>query len=168
MPRGKTARTRKKMAKAEEQGKLKARIEEEAKTFSKSKNFIVWVKKLIENHVDKIPKMVAIMGLTLLVHETIEKTEVYRQKITTIVKGEAPWWSYFYGVTGLIGLGFQMWLTPEAKEEVSFKTSTTYETMSWLTSFTLAYIIIEHGGQIALGLGDVAKSLTGMVGFLLG
>jgi len=167
MPRGKTARTRKRMAKAEEQGRIKARIEEEAKTFSKSKHFQVWIKKLLENHIDKIPKFVAIMGLTLLVHETIERTEVYRRKITTIVKGEAPWWSYFYGVTGLLGLGFQMWLTPEQKVE-TVETQTTYETISWLTSFTLAYIIIEHGGQIALGLGDVAKSLTGMVGFLLG
>jgi hypothetical protein len=184
MPRGKTARTRKRMAKAEEAGKVSARLDSEAKTFSSSKQFIVWLKDVLEKHIDKVPKLIAYIGTTILVKKAIDASEALTTEVLKIVtKGEIsgttqillalatpmnPFLSLFPWVAPLFPS-----LLPEGVEQVPEVVEKGFESLpleglEWLISFAIAYIIVEHGGQIALGIGDAVKNITGMVGFFLG
>jgi hypothetical protein len=46
---------------------------------------------------------------------------------------------------------------PDAKIEIGL----------WILSFAIAYVIVEHGGQIAIALGTATSSLINMVKFFL-
>lgn len=181
MPRGKTARTRKRMAKAEQEGISTALTNEEAKVWTKSKNAMVWVKQILEKHIDKVPKLLAILGMTYLVKRAIDTSEELTAKAVKVVTGGEPseimklfsWLPIFGPAVGvgaaIAGFFVPSWIgEPTAKIVEEIPSRLDVEGMEWLLAFTMAYMIVEHGGEIALGFGDIAKSLTGMVGLLLG
>jgi len=155
MVKRRNAKTERKISKAQEKGRIKAQIEEEAKTFKNKKHFIVWIKKLVEKHAALIPKGVAVLGITFIIHNILKKPE-FQALLPPILR-----WRELEYIKGWEWLGLYR---PSEQEPIEI----TEEIWTWIIAFSLAYIIIEHGGQIALGLGEGVKGLTGIVGFLLG
>jgi len=179
MPRPAKKKTRV-LAQAAEEGRLKAQTQDEYKSVKfladvipflpekYKKNAVIWIKHMVEKNADKIPKTIAIIGLTVIIKQIIKTTESLQTRIKQLFKGEVAWtvtepFGFLWGqITGQIPITETYGYFKEQKEGFF------PEWMDWLIAFSLAYIIVEHGGQIALGLGSVASSLSGMVGFLLG
>lgn len=172
MPRPPTKRTYK-VEKAKTLGRLQAKVEHEYKAVKwladiipflpkkYKKNATLWMKSLLEKHLDKIPKTIALLGLTYIIKELIRTSDELLTKIRTFT-GKPIWETKLFEPIWEKELSLTpIWKKPEVKELLP-------EWKEWLIAFTLAYIIIEHGGQIALGLGETVKGLTGIVGFLLG
>lgn len=175
MPRPPIKKTRV-LAKAAEEGKLKAQTEHEFKSIKwlasiipflpekYKKNAVLWMKNIFERNMDKIPKMVAMIGLTLIIKRLIDTSEELRGRLDLLrlpferIGPQNPF-------TKIFPQPFTIYLTDERRKKYE---GFFPDWMDWLISFTLAYIIIEHGGQIALGLGKAVSSLGGIVGFLLG
>jgi len=162
------------LAKAAEEGRLKAQAEHEYKSVKfladlipflpekYKKNAVLWMKHIFEKHLAKIPKGIAIIGMTLIVKQIIHSSDEFLSKVAAI-SGRKPSW-LAYTPAGM-HMTIAEALIGKKEEDVQ---DFIPEWTEWLIAFSLAYIIVEHGGQIALGLGEGIKGLTGIVGFLLG
>lgn len=169
------------LAKAAEEGRLKAQTEHEYKSVKfladiipflpekYKKNAVLWVKHIVEDHLSELPKGIALLGTTIIVKYLLDTVESLRKRIEPMVSVKPG--------RGILGLVFETVPLPPAIEEVTITTLYGKEAepkdlfpewQIWLIAFAIAYIIVEHGGQIALGLGEGIKGLTGIVGFLLG
>ena len=153
-------------------GELKAEVQHEYKSVKwiadmlpflpekYKKNAILWIKHLLEEHLSEMPKNVAILGMTIIVKNLIDKSEELRSllpkpELKFRVDPALPHFEPAWPVSLLFG-------TEKEKYEGMFP-----DWADWLISFSLAYIIVDHGGQIILGLGESVKGLTGMLAFLL-
>lgn len=181
MPRPPKKKTRV-VAKARREGELKAEAEHEYKSVKfiadmipflpekYKKNAVIWIKHLVEQHLSEIPKGIAILGLTVIIRHIIHTTDELAAKVKAIHEEKPSW--YAFTPTGLhmtiaeavvAQFGIAETSVSEKKLEGFIPDWT-----EWLISFALAYIIVEHGGQIALGFGELAGSIKGLVGLLLG
>jgi len=161
-------------AKAAEEGRLKAQTEHEYKSVKfladlipflpekYKKNAVLWMKSIFEKHLAKIPKGIAIIGMTLIVKQIIHSSDEFIGKVAAI-SGKKPSW-LAYTPAGMHMTIAEALVSKKGEKVEDFIPEWT----EWLIAFSLAYIIVEHGGQIALGIGEGLKGLTGMVGFLLG
>ena len=178
MPRPPKKKTRV-IAKARREGELTAEVEHEYKSVKfiadmipflpekYKKNAVIWMKHLVEKHINKIPKGIAILGMTYIIKHLIDTSEELRGKVNLIVKATTQ-------PLGGASLMIELWGSiskgelPFIQEAVGKTEGIFPDWADWLIAFTLAYIIVEYGGQIALGIGSTVKSLSGIVGFLLG
>lgn len=157
------------IAKARREGELKAEAEHEYKSIKfiadmlpfmpekYKKNAVLWMKNLLEKHLDKMPKMVAVLGLTWMIKFTIDWTQgVFKRALERATKMPIPF--------GLGQVAFEQ--MPHGRPAIKIGDDTEWQ--EWLISYVVAYIIIEHGGEIALGLGESFKNLSMIAGFLLG
>lgn len=174
MPRPPVKKTRV-LAKAQREGELKAQVEHDYKSVKwladlipflpekYKKNAVLWMKKIFEGHLAKIPKGIAILGMTYIIKNLIDTSEELRAKLPKVK------------IRFRVGPAFPTEFKPAwplslltDEEEYEDFEGMFPDWADWLVAFTLAYMIVEHGGQIALGLGEAVKGLTGIVGFLLG
>lgn len=159
MARGRTARSYATQKKAEVKAELKAKTEHKNKIFMGGKVTKEWLIEQLERHADKIPKYVAIAGMTMVVKATIDASEVLRGKLDVILKGGNPFKGMFVFESGVPVFG----LGEGADYEGMFP-----DWMDWLIAFGLAYVIVEHAGSLIGLLGDTMSGLTGVLGFLMG
>jgi len=153
LARGRLAKTYTKIEKAKEKGRLKARTEDEAKTFTNKKHFLVWLKKMLEANVSEIPKIAAIIGLTILIKGLIDWTQgVFSIAVERTLHMPFPF-----------GFGLEWKGGPPA-----IKIGDETQLQEWVLSYVCAYIIIEHGGSLFGMLGEGVGGLTSIVGLLLG
>jgi len=169
MPRPPVKKTFK-LAKAAELGKLQAQDEQEYKGVKwiadmlpflpekYKKNTVLGIEHFLAQHAEKIPKGIAIFGMTIIIKGTIDASEELLEKIKHPLLAVA---SISPAMVPFMPLALLLETVPEEKRKVP-------DWAEWLVAFTLAYIIIEHGGQIILGLSESVKGLAGLVGFLLG
>lgn len=170
MPRLPIKKTRK-LAKAEAEGQLKAQTEHEYKEVKwladiipflpekYKKNAALWLKRMVEKNISKLPKAIAIIGLTVVIKHLMDTIPELIETVSALHK--IPW---FYKVASPLLYQAEMFTITVEKIDV---TKGLPEWFDWVIAFSLAYIIVEHGGQIALGLGESVKGLSGIVGFLL-
>jgi len=159
-------------AKAAEKGRLQANTEHEAQTFSSKKKLMVSLKEHVGKFIDRIEPLdlAATLALTPLIHGVIANTPAMLSKVSESYGAGLPLWERFL-LWGPIGTPLSM-LTEQvlpSKEDVKEmeKGLASNDVYVWLISFALAYIIIKHGGQIAIALGESVKGLTGILGFFL-
>jgi len=162
-------------AKAAEKGRLQAHTEHEAQTFSSSKKTMVWVKQFFEKHVSQIPKGIAIIGVTYIVKGLIDtdeqlraKYKVFKALTTGVEKATGLPFSYLFSALESFGIPVGLMATQFIPGEMLPEETMTEELLDWIIAFSLAYIIVEHAGQIIVGLGEGVKALSGILGFLLG
>ena len=179
MPRPPVKKTYK-LAKVAELGRLQAQVEQEYKGVKwlvdflpflpdkYKKNAVLWMKHLFEKHVAKIPKGIAIIGMTYIIKRLIDTTEELKEKALKFQLKYSPLTQipYLIQLTGAV-------VGVDVPQQIIDVTKIKYEGMfpdwaDWLIAFTLAYIIVEHGGQIILGLGEGVKGLIALVSFFMG
>lgn len=153
LPKKKTRVLAEKKAFGETIGKLKAE-EHFAKTKKgKIRDIKTILKKLVSNinPVDAI----AIMGMTVLVKCTIDKSEDLRGKLHGLRIEYFPMiWS---------------WSKPiwEQLEPIEQYEGYAPDWMDWIISFSIAYIIIKHGGALFGMFEKGTLALTQIIGLLL-
>jgi len=147
--------------------KLKKKLETEAKVKWKlvqKKPFFVSMRQRLEKVIDnakpdEIAKFVAIMGMTIMVKKVIDTTEELREQVKELII-VGPQFFPAYKVAQELGLA-----APTPKPAEGFFP----EWADWLISFTLAYIIVEHFGQIMQATGNILSSVKTLVtGLLMG
>lgn len=170
MPRPPIRKTRV-LAKAQREGEHKADTEHAYKSVKfiadmlpflpekYKKNAILWMKSLVEKHLHRIPKAVALIGMTLIVKNVIHTTDSLAAKVAEIA-GKHP---VLFAVTPFVTVAAQLtaeyFAAGKVKEE-----DIVPEWAEWLVAFAIAYVIIEHGGQI-LNFGQ--QGLAALVGLML-
>jgi hypothetical protein len=157
----------------QEAKRLQKKIETELKTkwkLAKKKPLWVSLRKHIGMILDnakphEIAKLVAILGMTIIVKQVIDSSETLMGELDLIKRGKAM-------APGLPGFGFGLALSlgykihgvPTPEYEGLFP-----DWMDWLISFTLAYIIVENFGEIMHAAGNVTSSIkTILLGLMAG
>ena len=179
MPRIAKRKTRV-LAKCQREGELKAEVEHEYKSVKwiadmlpflpekYKKNAVLWIKKILEEHLSEMPKAIAMLGMTILVKATIEQTEGLQSRVAQIMRGEVTWilgepFAFLWGqLTGQIPLG-ETYGYFKGKKEGFFPAW-----QDWLISFTVAYMLVEHGGEIFQAIGSGALGLSSIISLLIG
>lgn len=136
------------------------------------KGFMRSVYSHIGKAVDRIEPLeaIAIVGMTVIVHQTITDNEALLTKVRKIVTGKVLTETIFergLGVTLFdVAQGKASWEEYFTQERVTKTASPSSEidVQGWLVSFTIAYCIIKFGGQL-LGLLD--KGLDAIIGMML-
>lgn len=162
LPRGRRAKSYYTEEKAREKGKLQAQIESKSKVFKYKKHTYIWLREQVEKNLHRIPEGVAILGMTVLVKHAIDASEELRGILADFPRDLA------YAIGDILFKIFNI----QKEEKPPSQDREKYEGFfpdwaDWLIAFSIAYIIVKHGGQIALGLGDAVSGLTGMVKFLM-
>lgn len=161
--------------------KLKKRLETEFKTKVGlyKKHPEVWIGDRIadiakQTGVKDVAKIIAIVGMTILVKKTIDTSEELRGHmilVKQIVKA-APFGSvleYFPFLQLITPISTVVTAGIPKPEEMPKYEGMFPDWMDWLISFTLAYIIVEHFGSIMHATGNILSSVKGLVtGLLLG
>jgi len=157
MARGRTSRSYYKQKKAEVKAELTAKTEYAAKLFKNKKITQKWLIEQLEKHTDKIPKYAAIAGLTVLVKSTIDASEdlMSRAAVPMLALSAISPIMIPFMPAALMG-------TISAEE---FKKIPDWA--EWIVSFTIAYILIEHGGSIIGLLGSGSGGLSSIISLLL-
>jgi hypothetical protein len=143
--------------------KLKKRIETEFTTRVKlyKKHPEVWIGERLADFAKKtgitdVTKILAIVGMTYIVKKTIETSEALSDQMQVIVRG-AP--------LGLVGIAYSIIaesIVPQAK-----KVEVGPEWLEWIVSFVIAYLIVEHFGDIMRGVGSATSGIKDIVSGLL-
>lgn len=147
---------------------LKKRIETEFKTRLKlyKKHPEVWLGDRLADiakrtGITDVTKIIAVVGMTYIVKHLIDTSETLSKEVQVITRG-AP-----FGVVG-VGLSF-LYEQFSPKELKAQKLEFGDEWVKWLISFTLAFIIVEHFGEIMRGVGAASSSVKSIVqGLLMG
>jgi len=146
--------------------KLKKRIETTFKTKLKlyKKHPEVWIGDRLadiakQTGVKDVAKIIAIVGMTIVVKKTIDTSEELRDAIKPfIVFGQR-----LPGTKWRWKGPFQYELVGEAEKfEGMFP-----DWADWLISFSLAYILVEHFGEIMRGAGNITASIHSLLSALL-
>lgn len=159
-----------KIAKAKEKGRLRAQLDQNyAKIPSFFKMFFSgrgkreravsawqWLTHAIPNPA----QLAAIIFLTVIVKGIISTTESYGRRVQAYFEAGMT-------IPFLLGTPLASAITPFLWPAETPKKSWTEELFTWGISFSIAWLIIKHGGQIIGLLGDVKGGLTQIVGFLL-
>jgi hypothetical protein len=163
-----------------EKAKVKAHLEETAKFEENflTKHPLLWIRKMFETHLNDLPEWIAIAGLTIVVKGTIDATE---DLVTRVKRALSPIQqaspeeqqelkAYFTET-------FQQNVPPQVLGKLvgKYNEQGRFEFLAdwqeWLVAFSIAYILVKHGGQIIGLLGDVIKSgggsLSAIIPFLL-
>lgn len=144
------------------------RIENAFKTRLKlyKKHPQVWIGERLADIAKKtgvtdVAKIVALVGMTILIKKIIDTTEELKVAI------QQP----FFVVGGKKGT--YQWKGPFTYELVpknlieAFREGIFPDWIDWLIAFSLAYLIIEHFGDIMQTAGNVTSSLRGLLSGLL-
>ena len=141
-----------KEAKAAEKGRLQAAAEAHRKK-SLEESAKEHIGKIIDNtKVSDIAEIMAAIGLTPMVEQVIKNAPNIASAVHNIFLGELTWPLAFVFPLNMF-LPVQQYKKPE--ESV----------FTWLISFSVAYIIVRHAGQL---IGLLEKGLTSIVPLLLG
>jgi len=154
------------LAKAQREGELKAEAQHRAKTFSNKKQFHIWLVERLENLVDKIDplKLVATVAMTVFVKTGIEWTE----DIVSTALGKD---SLIRTIASMLPiLGIIEAITPEIPPQITQEALDTpqVEFIEWLISFLVAYMLVEHAGEIIQAGGNLLGVAKGLIGGLVG
>jgi hypothetical protein len=165
-------------AKAAERGRIQARVEAERKK-PLDVSLREHIGKVIDNtNITDIVEVIAAVGLTPVIYNVILSEQKLFDQVKLIIgmpialaSGNIP--AYVTDVIGLV-FGALSWLGVPYKEKpikpgetpaVTPKVPAEVNYMTWLVSFSIAYIIIKNAGQL-IGLLD--KGLEKVVPLLLG
>lgn len=168
MARGRLLKTKKReayhLAKAEEKGRAQARKESLRKKGIREYLEELWEKLEVKD----ATKMVAVLGMTFLVKQSIDTYEDIRKALDNL--GFGPRFRLgpvnpFVRSPLLSALGLGPW----ANQTDGDKEGVFPEQIDWLISFTLAYIIVHNFGSIMQGVGSMASTVPNLVrGLLVG
>lgn len=152
---GSMGRPAKRKVYVEEKARRKAQIQAEVE-MQRKKPFDVSIKehigKIIDNtKISDIAEVIAAIGFTPMVENIIKMNPDLTGIVKKIFIGEVTWPLAFMGFGGLIPL--------EAQKKP------TESVFTWLLSFSIAYIIVRHAGQL---IGLLEKGLTSIVPLLMG
>jgi len=157
LPKKKTQVLAEKKAYGETLGKLKA----EEHFIKTQKGFWREIRETFKTMMKNVNPvdMIAVAGMTLMVKKAIDSSEDLRGKVKSLIeKGE--WWRGFVGV---IGFAIPMKPIEEKKYEGLFP-----DWMDWIIAFTIAYIIVKHGGALFGMFEKGTMTLTSVITALLG
>jgi hypothetical protein len=155
------------LAKAAKKGELQAVAENKSKIWSNKKQRTAWMLTQLEKVIDKIDPMkaLAILGTTLIIKQGINWAQYLGQKFAE--QGGSP-----VGMVAAI-LGDLMpgnpvlealaGITGEKKVNLGGRA----EIMEWVISFTVAYILVEHAGELITAGGNILFAAKGLIGGLL-
>lgn len=152
LPLKKTEKLAEKQAYGETLGKLKAIYHFKFKT---KKGWLKSLREHLGKWIDNINPVetFAILGLTFLIKQII--VENFEDRLVEIT---IPYW------VRLLIPDYQKF-ERKMKEAMD---KPQIEMVEWLISFTIAYVIIKHGGALFTMMGEGAKSLTSIVGLFFG
>jgi hypothetical protein len=178
------------VAKAQRKGTLQAELE-----MHRKKPLLESTKEHIGHILDNtkimdLAELAAALGITFVVHDLIIGTDVLIQKVAKNYNSMTNVFSDLTGVPvigGILGelsiptdtiltlLGVNLSVAPpkrpgyvqvpEKAPETSAEPDTQFQIFTWLISFSLAYIIVRHAGQL-IGLLD--KGIGSVLGLLMG
>lgn len=151
-PRLPIKKTRK-LAEAEEVGKLKARVQHRAKTLQNKKQLRVWLVERLERILDKVDplKTVAVITLTFLIKSSIDWTN--------LIKTGSKGLSILYNIL------LARWTTAIAEGAKDIEPEDLQDEMlEWVISFIVAYMVIEYGGEMIRAGGDLLNVAKGLIG----
>lgn len=155
LPKKKTRVLAEKKAYGETLGKLKAE-EHFAKT---KKGKIRAIKEILTKMLEKIEPVetVAVVGLTIIIKNII--VEFFEDKIVEYTTGKIPFTPMVF-MRAVYPKQFEI-AEEEMKKAFDKPNVEFYE---WLFSFSIAFIIVRHGGALFSMLGQGATSLSSIVG----
>jgi hypothetical protein len=172
-------RPAKKKVYVEEKARTKARLQAELEMHRKKpleESTKEHIGKIIDNtKVLEIAEMVAVAGMTFVVHDVILGTEELLQKVGENYNTFSKAYTTLTGnpSAGQILAGFS--IPTETllalvgvnltKDKTTAAPDMNLQVFMWLISFSLAYVIVKHAGQL-LGLLD--KGMGDILGLLLG
>lgn len=116
------------------------------------------------NNMEKITEFAAVLGMTVMVKMAIDSSEILLAEVEKL-KAKAQPWIYFAPLVAPFAAPYLTPLMlPAAREETKFNLPDWSE---WLISFTLAYIIVHHFGDIMHSLGGGISAVKSLVSSLL-
>jgi hypothetical protein len=141
-------------AKCAEKGRLQARLEmHKKKPLDESAK--EHIGKILDNlHIGEISELIAIIGAANIIFDLIMSVEAWRTKAQKSPIGYA-----------IIGSAYQQSGLFETVPKELIDKLTKDQISVFLTSWTIAYIIIKHGGQL---IGLLEKGLTTVIPMFLG
>jgi len=154
-----------KLATAQAYGETIGKAKAESDWKKTQKGFEESLRKHLGHWIDTINplELTATLGMTFIVKNVIDVTPEITDNLLK------------YGWAGAVGLTFgwifEEYLKKKKKKPVEFpkvETLDQFEVFKWIISFSIAYIIVRHGGQIMMALGDIVKTLPQLVTFLAG
>jgi len=159
--------------------KLKKNIETRFKTKLKlyQKYPAVWIGDRLadiakQTGMKDVTKIIAVVGMTILVKRTIDMSEDLRGKLKEIkeapfpftqarfIAQTIPWFKPYERVAEAIVTGEP----PELPEQYE---GFFPDWMDWIIAFTLAYIIVENFGQIMHSAGNITSSIHSLLSAIL-
>lgn len=138
-------------------------LEAEKRFYRKNPHLFVleWFRK---QDLATVSKFTATLGLTVLVHQTIQASTELMEKAKKYITARPH-----HLLMGLFGIpGTAILLSQISKEEIEEAIKQPSGLMLWLLSFVIAWFIINHAGQIFQTTGNIAQSLPALVGKFLG
>lgn len=166
MPRGRLLKTKvreaREIAKATVIGQMKGEMQVDKVRFNLNNIGLEIKKRLLEADPSDLSKQVAILGVTVMIHNGIAWT---RDLL------EAGAWASQFALTFMLpkflgGKGlFELGL-PERKEDQEANLGD--EVLAWLISYGLAYLIVEHFDAIVTAIGAGLSSIANIAKSLLG
>lgn len=154
-------------AKARRKGELQAEDEKRfafldgrRKLSSRALSFFEYVKPQL----DVIPKWIAYVGTAILVKKVIHESDEFMSRVNELIGKPTG-----VGITAAPATLLAKQLAPKLfGEPADIGEGMLPEVWEWIISFAIAYIIVEHAGAIISALGDIAGSLSKLVGLFLG
>lgn len=164
-----------KSSKAVAAAQTKGRLEAETKFWDKQP-LTKKLKRLLWRKLEEIEpiKIAALLGTTYFVHETLLTLDSVVNRVSQVLKSPkaaltAAGWEYMLAPFSFAALPFlPLFGTMIGSETIDIKKTQTPELILWLLSFIIAYMLIEHGGEVLgmlLGgekqIGTLALALLG-------
>lgn len=163
-PKVKTEKKRiRELTKAEIKARLKAVAEFKKSAVGTAQSLREHMGKFIDSaKIGDVTKLVAILGMTVLVKNVIDSTpELVDKAKELVVPGYALALLFpFTALPFLPALGAAAAAPPKEQLEIP-------EHLEWLISFTLAYIIVTHFGDLVQGMGNVVSGIKGILTSML-
>jgi hypothetical protein len=164
-----------KLAEAEETGRLNARLKHESKTWKNKKHMLVSIKNHLGKALDRIDplEMVAVVGTTIVVKKVIDTTEDLKGKALAVrnvimgtgqvlgASGIAQFIQAFGSPFSILSEFFVGLIVPIPPEQAQYE-GMFPDWVDWLIAFAIAYIIVHHG-ELLLGLGQNLSVIIGML-----
>jgi len=177
---GIVGRPAKKKVYVEEKARTKARIQAELEMHRKKpldESTKEHIGKIIDNtKILEIAEGVAVFGMTFVIHDVILSTEALLQKVGANYNAFAKAYTTLTGnpqASGILAsfsiptetLLALLGVTLTQKGQTPTAPDMNLQVFMWLISFSLAYIIVKHAGQL-IGLLD--KGMGDVLGLLMG
>lgn len=164
MPRGRRLKTivkeAREVAKAEVIGHEKGKLSMDKLRFNPNNIGLEIKKRLLEAEPGDLSKTVAILGVTVMIHNGI----VWSRDLLAAGSWAAQFAGAFLLPSWLGGRGLFNLDPPSQPEEAGILE----EVLSWLISYGLAYLIVENFGEIITAAGAALSSITGIAKTMLG